>query len=152
MLRFFLLLAGAHYCGDLLSYSPKSSGRKRGGKVLLRVRALVIHCLIHVLWIWVWLWAWDSRLKIQASVFLFIAHFVIDFSRPYIEAALIPKEHFVIFKKKKDVLLWFKGKASKEVRDFLDVYFFRWLFVNVFDQGMHIASIAVFCWMFYVGN
>ncbi len=140
---------GAHYCGDLLSYSPKSSGRKRGDKTLLRIQALMLHCLTHAFWVWIWLWPWDSRIKMQVSLFIFIAHFVIDFSRPYLESAVIPKKHFHIFKKKNDVLLWFRGRASLEVAGFLDVYFYRWLFLNVFDQGMHIVSILACAWFFY---
>jgi len=101
------------------------------------------------MWIWLWLWFWDNHVKIKVSVFLFIAHFMIDFSRPYIEVMLIPKEHFVIFQKKQDVLLWFKGKASEEVTNFLNLYFYRWLFINAFDQGMHLCSIAVCVRLFY---
>jgi hypothetical protein len=149
LLRFFLLLVGAHFCGDLLSYSPKSSGIKRADQSWLQIKALTLHCLIHALWVWAWIWPWESNIKIKVSFFLFAAHFIIDFIRPRIEAILIPKEKFVIFKKKKDVLLWFKGQADKQVTDFLDAYFYRWLFVNVFDQGLHIASLIVCTWLFY---
>jgi len=80
---------------------------------------------------------------------LFIVHFIIDFIRPHIEALLIPKKNFVIFKKKKDVLLWFKGQAEKDVTGFLDAYFYKWIFINIFDQAMHLISIAVCTWLFY---
>ncbi len=109
-----------------------------------RVQSLVVHCLLHVVWIWIWLWSVEISVKVKISLLIFIAHFVIDLSRPHIEAMLIPKDKFIIFQKKSDVLLWFKGKANEDVKTFLDMYFYRWLLTNVLDQGMHIASIA-FC-------
>ena len=137
----------AHFCADLLIYSPKLSGQKRKDELLQKLQALGIHCAIHGAWVWVLLWPMDYRIRIRATLYIFVVHFVIDYTRLYIEQIFINKEEFVIFKRK-DFFLWLRGKPDEQMKKFMKKYFPKWLVLNILDQAFHMASILLFVVIF----
>ena len=137
----------AHFCGDILVYSPKLSGQKRKDELLQKLQALGIHCAIHGAWVWILLWPMDYWIRIRATLYIFMVHFVIDYTRLYIEQIFIKKDEFVIFERK-DFFLWLRGKPDEQMNQFMKKYFPKWLALNILDQAVHIASILLFVAIF----
>ena len=137
----------AHFCADILIYSPKLSGQKRKDELLQKLQALGIHCAIHGAWVWILLWPMDYWIRIRATLYIFMVHFVIDYTRLYIEQIFINKDEFTIFKRK-DFFLWLRGKPNKQMNQFMKKYFPKWLALNILDQSLHMASILLFVVIF----
>ena len=137
----------AHFCADLLIYSPKLSGQKRKDELLQKLLALAIHCAIHGAWVWILLWPMDYWIRICVALYIFVVHFVVDYTRPYIEQIFIKKDEFVIFERK-DFFLWLRGKPDEQMNQFMKKYFPKWLALNVLDQSLHMASILLFVVIF----
>lgn len=146
MFKLALLLLCAQYSGDFLVYSTRLSSGKRTDDLPVRLRALFLHCLIHLGWVLVWLWFYEWQLKILAALYIFVIHFVIDFSRPYVERVVISRDEFVVTSRK-DILMWFWGKSDDRTSRFMRKFFPQWVFVNILDQGSHILSIIIFAWV-----
>jgi len=139
---FFLLIA-AHLCGDLLVYSDNVSEAKRKGELRSRVAAIGFHCLVHACWVWVWLWPQGIERKITAGFFVFIAHFIIDFTRIYVEPRWLGRDKIKILKRR-EVLRWLGGQGDNETRIFMKTSFVPWLTINVVDQSLHLVAIIGF--------
>jgi hypothetical protein len=90
----------AHFCGDILIYSPKLSRQKWKDELLQKLQALGIHCAIHGAWVWILLWPLDSWIRIRAALYIFVVHFVVDYTRPYIQQIFITKDEFAYFERK----------------------------------------------------
>lgn len=144
MLQLFLLILAAHLCGDLLIYSPGLAQNKRSGSWGRRSWYILRHVLIHALFVWIWLWTYSLELKVLASLYIFVVHYLIDISRTYYEPALIAKQDFHIFSRK-DLLAWLTGRSvPDETQVFLKKHLRTWLGINLLDQSLHLISIFVF--------
>lgn len=144
MLKLFFLILGAHLCGDVLIYSPALAGNKRSGPFLQRSKFILRHVLIHALLVWLWLWPFSFQLKLTASLYILIVHFLIDISRTYYEPILINKNDFHIFQRR-DIFKWLTGKPiNQETKTFLAKYLKIWLSINLLDQSLHFLSILIF--------
>ncbi len=144
MLTLFLLMLAAHLCGDVLIYSPSMARNKRSGSFWSRSQVIFRHALIHALLIWLWLWPYPLSLKIYASVYILLVHYLLDISRTYYEEILIDKQEFHIFSRK-DLWKWIRGKPlQQETKAFLKKHMKVWLSINLLDQSLHLLSILVF--------
>ena len=113
LIQLFLLMAAAHVCGDIILYSQIVSKSKRSGSFFKRSKFITIHVIIHVAFLWVWLWPYGFDLKVSASLYIFLAHFLIDISRTYFEQALIDKKDIYFFSRKDICKLFFQKPKNK---------------------------------------
>ena len=139
----FVRLFASHVCGDILSYSPFLARVKRSEGILPKAGGLILHCLVHGLFVWVWLWDLEWELKIWVSLYVFVTHFFIDFARVWVESAVIDRQEFVILKRK-NILLYFISRGDGETETFMKKYLGKWLMLNVGDQCCHILAIGLF--------
>jgi hypothetical protein len=146
LFKLILLILGAHYSGDFLVYSTRLSKGKREAHLKSRLKALLFHCLIHLGWVLVWLWLYSWPLKIAAAVYIFVVHFLIDLSRPYMERVIINEEEVAVTSIM-DIMRWIAGRGDPETSRFMGKFFPQWVFINLFDQGFHILSIILFAWI-----
>ena len=144
MITVFFLILGAHVCGDMFVYSPRIAKRKRSGSFLERSKFISGHAFIHAFFIWIWLWSYGLYLKISASIYILIVHFLIDIARTYYEQKVIDEEKFHIFQRKDIVKLALRKTVSQDTQCFLNQYRFSWLRINVLDQTFHFLSIFLF--------
>jgi len=142
-LSLFLLLLAAHVCGDIVVNSDFLAKNKRSENQVARTGALVVHCVIHFGFVWLWLWPFGRTLKIWASLYVFVVHFLIDYCRTYAEAKLFPGGELMALKKKQ-VLEYLLGRRDKDVAAFFGKHLKTWVWVNLIDQGMHVAAIGLF--------
>lgn len=142
-MELFLLLTASHLCGDLLSYSRFLARIKRTDKMFAKMGALMVHCLVHAVFVLIWLWFLSWRLKVSASIFVFVTHFLIDFGRVSVEPLLIDRGDFVILKRK-DVIRHFLGNGDAKTARFMKRHFKKWALLNLGDQLMHVFAIGAF--------
>ena len=142
-MKLLLVLIASHLCGDILVYSPHIAESKRRDSLPARMKAIAFHCFIHAFWVWLWLWSSENKLKLYASSYIFVSHFIIDLSRTYLEEALIDRNEFKIFKRK-ELLLWLIGKGDYRTNNFMKKHYRKWIFVNVIDQSLHLLVIISF--------
>ncbi len=147
----FLLLLGllaAHVCGDALIYSRFVSGLKRSDKASSRLLATALHCIFHALFVFLFLWYVPVRTRLAACLYVFFAHFLIDYSRVFVERKIYRPEDVIIFSKK-DILRFIAGSAKDPVNTFFGKHRKIWLGMNLLDQGMHLATLCAFAFGIY---
>jgi len=132
-LKLLFALIASHLCGDILVYSPRIAESKRRDSLPVRMKAIAFHCL----------WSSENKLKLYASSYIFVSHFIIDLSRTYFEEALIDRNKFKIFKRK-ELLLWLVGKGDYRTKNFMKKHYRKWIFVNAIDQSLHMLVIISF--------
>jgi len=142
-LRVLAGLAAAHVCGDTLLYSRFLSGWKRADRAWQRVLATAVHCLFHAILASVFLGCVPAPTRVLASLYVFTAHFVIDASRVVLERGIYPPGDNVILSKK-DVLGVLTGRTRGPVAAFFRKNMKPWIWMNLLDQGLHLASLLVF--------
>lgn len=138
----FIRLYAAHICGDILTYLPQLSGQKRADKLSSKIRAIAMHCFIHAVWVWVWSWGWPADARILAIFYIVGLHFLIDFSRVYLEDTIIGKNNLEILKRQQ-IWLWLRCKGDAMTNNFMKKYFGKWVSINLADQTMHLLSVSV---------
>jgi hypothetical protein len=136
-LRLFLLLIASHICGDLLINAAFLARAKRSEELAGRIQALALHCLV-----WLWLWSYEVSLKIWASMYVFVVHFLIDFFRTHLEMTLIGEELRVV--PRKEALMYLLGRANDQTNVFLKNHVRTWGLLNIRDQLLHVAAIGAF--------
>ena len=82
-------------------------------------------------------------MRLWAAVYIFVTHFIIDFSRGPVERALIDKQDFKILKRS-DTLFYFFGGGDPETRPFMKKHLRNWTLGNIIDQSLHVAAIGIF--------
>ena len=144
-MNLFVVLLVAHICGDVLSYSSLLSRAKRSDDIFKRNRAVIIHCLLHAIFVLLLGWLFRVEGSMIAAGYIFIVHFFIDFSRVQIEPIFFNTKKIVIINKNELVkCLLGKTEDIEGLKVFMSKYFLKWLVVNVVDQSLHLASIVVF--------
>ena len=136
-------LLAAHVCGDAFIYSRLVSGLKRADRVSSRMLATAIHCFFHAVFVFVFLLFVPVHTRLWACLYVFAAHFLIDFSRVFVERKIYPPEDIIIFSKK-DVLRFALGRAGDSVNDFFGKNMKTWMGMNLLDQSLHLVSMIVF--------
>jgi len=142
-LSLFIRLIASHLCGDIVSYSPFLARVKRSEALLQKTGGLVLHGLVHGLFVWLWLWGLGWELKIWASLYVFVTHFLIDFSRVWVESAVIDRREFVILKRN-SIWLYLIGRGDVKTETFMKKHLRTWALINMADQCCHVLAIGVF--------
>ena len=142
-MKLLLLLIASHCCGDILLNSDYLATFKRRDSLSDRIKAVFVHCSIHAILVWLWLWPLSEKLKLIASLYIFLAHSIIDLFRISLEDKLIGQKHIKLLNRK-EIVLWFSGKGKKSINDFMNSYFKKWLLINIVDQSLHFLSIVGF--------
>ena len=137
----FVRLYAAHICGDILTYFPRLAGQKRVDILSAKIKAIAVHCLIHGLWVWVWGWGWPPRSRLLAVIFIFGLHFLIDFSRGYLENAIIGTANLEILKRQQ-IWLWLRRRGDPTTNKFMGKYLGKWISINLADQTLHLIAVT----------
>ncbi len=138
----FIRLYAAHLCGDILTYLPQLAGKKRVADPQSKIRAIALHCLIHAAWVWVWSWGWSAYSRLLAAIYIVGLHFLIDFSRGYLENALIGTANLKILKRRQ-VWLWLRRKGDAMTNNFMSKYLNKWICINLADQTLHFLTVLL---------
>ena len=147
-MNLFWVLLSAHICGDVLSYSPLLSKAKRSNSFLLKTNSIARHCLVHAGFVLIVGWVAGIDGLFVAAGYIFVVHFGIDWFRIQIEPHFLnPKEFVVIDKRQFVKYLLHKKTQEGDIEVFMQKYFWTWLGVNITDQGLHLASMALFVWL-----
>ena len=140
--------SGGNVLAALASFFIPGLGQLLQGRLLMAIihfclAAVFIHCFFHFILILLWLMPYDFIFRLRAALYISTIHFIIDVSRVRVEEFLYDKKDFTVLKRK-DVISYLAGNRNAESGPFMKKYLKRWIFINIADQGLHLAVISGF--------
>lgn len=143
----FLPLLAAHFCGDVLAYTPAVSKHKRDEKKVFKLFAVVLHSFIHAIFCLLWLFGKPITVAVVASVFILLFHGIIDSFRLFFENRIIGNVDIPILTRRDIFSLLFPHMKPVILSGFMQKFGKRWVVLNLIDQFLHIVSLITVCYL-----
>ena len=134
MIKLFFIIGTAHFIGDYLLYTDNVSVGKRSGDVLM-VWYNFMHALVHATIAGVLLFdffGYDAVFAIKVAKVLFWIHFLIDYTRCFLEAKILKFDNHAGWR-----------DLYRTIRDNRWHMEKKYIISGVIDQSVHLVSLII---------